>query len=99
MLWRGRSRSANVEDVRGGGGRKIAVAGGGLGAIVIALVILFLGGNPEDVVQVLQPQQGQLLEAPGSGESLSQQEREAGEFVAVVLADTEDVWNALFRQQ
>ncbi|MEW5765028.1 MAG: neutral zinc metallopeptidase [Acidobacteriota bacterium] len=99
MLWRGRRRSANVEDIRGGGGRKIAVAGGGLGAIVIALVILFLGGNPEDVVQVLQPQQGQLLEAPGSGESLSQQEREAGEFVAVVLADTEDVWNALFRQQ
>jgi hypothetical protein len=77
----------------------MAVAGGGLGAIVIALLILFLGGNPEDVVQVLQPQQGRLQEDAASPGDLSPQEREAGEFAAVVLADTEDVWNTLFRQE
>jgi uncharacterized protein len=96
MLWRGRRQSENVEDVRGGGGRKMLVAGGGLGTIVIALVILFLGGKPEDVMQVLQPQQGRL-QAPASPKEMSPQDREAGELAAVILADTEDVWGALFR--
>ena len=74
-------------------------AGGGLGAIVIALLVLFLGGKPEDVVQVLQPQQGSLTESSGTTRELSPQEKEAGEFAAVILADTEDVWNAIFQQQ
>jgi uncharacterized protein len=96
MLWRGRRQSENVEDVRGGGGRRIAAVGGGLGAIIIALVVLFLGGKPEDVVQVLQPQQGRL-QAPASPREMSPEEKAAGEFAGVVLADTEDVWKALFQ--
>lgn len=99
MFWRGRRQSENVEDRRGTGGRKMMVAGGGLGAIVIALLVLFLGGKPEDVMQVLQPQQGGLQESPGAPRELSQQEKEAGEFASVILADTEDVWNAIFQQQ
>jgi hypothetical protein len=99
MFWRGRRQSENVEDRRGSGGRKMMVAGGGLGAIVIALVILFLGGKPEDVMQVLQPQQGRLQESAAATRELTQQEKEAGEFAAVILADTEDVWNAIFQQQ
>jgi len=97
MFWRGRRQSDNVEDIRGGGGRKLVVAGGGLGAIIIALVVLFLGGKPEDVVRVLQPQQGAVQTAPTPHQALSPQEKEAGEFVAVILADTEDVWRAVFR--
>ena len=96
MLWRGRRQSENVEDVRGGGGRRIAAVGGGLGAIIIALVVLFLGGKPEDVVQVLQSQQGRL-QAPASPRQMSPEEKAAGEFAGVVLADTEDVWRALFQ--
>jgi hypothetical protein len=96
MQWLGRRQSGNVEDVRGGGGRKIAAVGGGLGAIIIALVVLFLGGRPEDVVRVLQPQQGRL-EAPASPREMSPEEKAAGEFAGVVLADTEDVWKSLFQ--
>jgi len=96
MLWRGRRQSENVEDVRGGGGRRVAAVGGGLGAIIIALVVLFLGGKPEDVVQVLQPQQGRL-QAPASSRQMSPEEKAAGEFAGVVLADTEDVWKTLFQ--
>ena len=99
MFWRGRRQSENVEDRRGTGGRKMVAVGGGLGAIVIALVVLFLGGKPEDVMQVLQPQQGSLQEASSSPRQLSVQEKEAGEFAAVILADTEDVWNAIFQQE
>jgi uncharacterized protein len=100
MFWRGRRQSENVEDVRSsGGGRRLVVAGGGCGTIIIALLILFLGGKPSDVVRVLQPQQGQLRSAPASPQALSPQEKEAGEFASVILADTEDVWRTVFRSQ
>jgi uncharacterized protein len=98
MFWRGRRQSVNVEDRRGMGGGKIAVAGGGLGAILIALAVLFLGGKPEDVVQVLQPQQAQVREA-APPQAMSLRDKEAGEFAAVILADTEDVWKAVFQRE
>ena len=94
MLWKGRRTSDNVEDRRGMTGRRVAV-GGGLGAIAIAVIVLLLGGNPEEVMQSIQT-------APPAGQeqaqALSQEDKELGEFVAVVLADTEDVWNQVFRQ-
>ena len=94
MLWKGRRTSDNVEDRRGMTGRRVAV-GGGLGAIAIAVIVLLLGGNPEEVMQNIQT-------APPAGQEqaqvLSQEDKELGEFVGVILADTEDVWNQVFRQ-
>ena len=94
MLWKGRRTSDNVEDRRGLTGRRVAV-GGGLGAIAIAVIVLLLGGNPGEVMQNIQT-------APPAGEeqaqALSQEDKELGEFVGVILADTEDVWNQVFRQ-
>ncbi len=94
MLWKGRRTSDNVEDRRGMTGRRVAV-GGGLGAIAIAVIVLLLGGNPEEVMQSIQT-------APPAGQeqaqALSQEDKELGEFVGVILADTEDVWNQVFRQ-
>jgi hypothetical protein len=95
MLWKGRRQSDNVEDRRGVSGRQVAV-GGGLGAIALAVIVLLLGGNPQEVMQNLQT-------APAAGQeqaqALTQEEKELGEFVGVILADTEDVWNQIFRQQ
>ncbi|MFY2560606.1 neutral zinc metallopeptidase, partial [Corallococcus terminator] len=46
MRWQGGRRSSNVEDRRGSGfGRPLAV-GGGIGSIVVALVVMLLGGDP-----------------------------------------------------
>jgi len=96
MRWQGRRRSDNVEDRRGSGGRGIKIGGGvgGLG-IVIAILYFLLGGNPGDITQSLQVDQPY---ATGAGEPLSEKDREMGEFVAVVLADIEDVWRAQFRE-
>ena len=94
MLWKGRRQSENIEDRRGMTGRRAAV-GGGLGALALAVIVLLLGGNPDEVLQNLQT-------APVSGQeearALTAEEKEMGDFVAVVLADTEDVWNGIFRQ-
>ncbi len=94
MRWKGRRTSDNVEDRRGLTGRQAAV-GGGLGAIALAVIVMLLGGDPQEVIQNLQT-------APAAGgeqtQALSQEDRELGEFVGVILADTEDVWNHIFQQ-
>lgn len=66
------------------------MAGGGIGAIVIALVVMFLGGDPNEVLQ--QAPAGQ--EAPKPGEPDPE-----GDFVSGVLLETEKTWDVIFREQ
>jgi uncharacterized protein len=93
MRFKGRRQSSNVEDLRsGGGGRSIGFKGGIVGTLAIALVIYLLGGNPLEVINLMNAGDQQIgTEAP-----LSAEEMEMGEFVSVVLADTEEVWDQLF---
>lgn len=93
MLWKGRRRSGNVEDARGIGGGKLV--GGGIGAAIIGLIIYLLGGDPSTVMNQL-PTGG--TNDPAQLEQLKEQQKESEEFVAVVLADTEDVWDKLFAE-
>ncbi|MFV0376226.1 MAG: neutral zinc metallopeptidase [Mangrovibacterium sp.] len=95
MRYKGRRQSSNVEDRRGmSGGRKIGL-GGGIGAIVIVLIVMFLGGDPSSVLNMMQGQQeGASTE---STYQPSAEEQQLTEFVGVVLADTEDVWHEIFK--
>jgi uncharacterized protein len=94
MLWQGRRESENVEDERrsGGGGR--LVVGGGIGTVILVVAYLLLGGDP---MALLDSQQQAQLSQPGQIDSQGPRD-EASKFVAVVLADTEDAWNEIFRQ-
>lgn len=94
MLWQGRRESDNVEDARGsGGGGGRLVLGGGIGTVILVVLYLVLGGDPQ---ALFNSQQAQL---PQTAQYDSQAPRdEASKFVAVVLADTEDAWNEVFRQ-
>jgi predicted metalloprotease len=93
MLWQGRRESENVEDARGSGGRRLVV-GGGIGTIILVVIYLLLGGDPQ---ALFNSQQGAQLSQPGQIDSQAAQD-EASKFVAVVLADTEDAWHAIFRK-
>jgi predicted metalloprotease len=95
MLWKGRRQSENVEDRRGITGRKVAV-GGGLGALALTIIVLLLGGNPDEVMQNLQTPQTSGQEQT---RTLTAEKQETGDFVKVILADTEDVWNTIFQQE
>ncbi len=95
MLWKGRRQSANVEDRRGLSGRQVAV-GGGLGAIALAVIVMLLGGDPQDVLRNLQTSQPAQQE---QAQVLSEEDRELGEFVGVILAETEDVWNQVLSRE
>jgi uncharacterized protein len=93
MLWQGQRESGNVEDARGSGGGRL-VMGGGIGTVVLVVLYLLLGGDPQalfnaqEQAQVSQPAQVNT-QAPRD---------DASKFVAVVLADTEDAWSDVFRQ-
>ena len=93
MRWTSGRRSSNVEDRRGGRvSRK--VAGGGIGTLILVLVALYFGMDPSELLQ----QTGSLSSTSSQNAPYEQtaQEQKLVEFVSVVLADTEDTWNAIF---
>ena len=85
----GGRRSGNVTDKRGMGGG--AMAGGGIGAVVIALIVMFMGGDPGTVLQQAPVEQAPPGSTPGAPPSDS-----LGLFVDRTLASTEDVWNQVY---
>lgn len=95
MKWRGRRQSTNIEDRRGGG---MAGKGGiGIGSIIIALILWkVFGVDPQTTLGVAQQINGTQVATTPAQESQSQ--AESREFVATVLADTEDVWTPIFAQ-
>lgn len=93
MRWKTGRRSSNIEDRRGRRRRGGAFKGG-IGTIVIALVLAyFLGIDPQ---VLLQMQQGVAPATTGESYQPTPEEIRLADFVAVVLADTEDTWSAIF---
>lgn len=72
-----------------------AAIGGG-GALIVLLLALLFGADPAQLLQQLQAT-GVGSSTSTSGEAAPPQD-EMAEFVAVVLAETEDVWTARFEQ-
>ena len=91
MKWKGRAKSSNVEDRRGKGVGGAAIGGLGGFGIIIMIIYALLGGNPGDIMQSIDS--GQTQNVPYEA---TQEEEELAEFVSVVLADTEVVWNDIF---
>ncbi len=99
MKWQGRRKSSNLEDRRGMSRRRKAVIGGG-GAVAVIVILLQLFGG--DTGKALAP----IVEQVGNSQTtqqveqreLTQQEKVMSDFMGTVLADTEDVWNRLFRE-
>lgn len=93
MEWRGRRGSRNVEDRRGMG-RAGAGGVGIVGVLAILAVGYFFGIDISPIVGALDDggQSGQPRE-------LTAEERETGQFVSVVLADTEEVWARVLPDQ
>jgi uncharacterized protein len=93
MRWKDGRRSTNVEDQRGSRAGPIAI-GGVIGLLLMLGLALMSGADPATLL-------GMIAEG-GDGMTatvtLSAEEIELGEFVSVVLADTEDTWHAIFAE-
>ncbi|MBL8041182.1 MAG: zinc metallopeptidase, partial [Chthonomonas sp.] len=96
MRWKGREQSDNVEDRRGLS-PGMAVGGGGVGVLIIAVVVMLLGGDPSALLQGAS--QGQSSQTRTSSEPYKDTNPERTEFVKVVLKDTEDVWTKIFAER
>ena len=99
MRWQDMRESNNVEDQRGNSagagmfsGRGLALGGGGIGTVVLVILYLLLGGNPQQLVQQPSQQMGP------SRAQFSAEDQKLAEFVKHVLGDTEDVWHDIFKQ-
>lgn len=89
MRWQGGRRSSNVQDRRG---RGAAMVGGGIGAVVLTLLAIVLGVDPTELTTGGAPAEQVPTAEPGAFTGAD----EEADFIAVVLADTEDTWNELF---
>lgn len=96
MRWEFGRRSENIEDRRGS---RVAgpLIGGGIGSVLLALVVAFLGGDPSVILDQASPSGDRSYpNSPQTNNSPAQDKM--ADFVSVVLADTEDTWNQIFQQ-
>ena len=100
MRWKDSRRSSNVEDRRG---RRIpgGAKGGGIGIMLLALAgMYFFNIDPSVILNIGNAVQGNApVSRSAETYKPSRAEQEQAEFVKVVLADTEDVWNQVFRER
>lgn len=95
MRWQGRRGSDNIEDRR-----RMGVGGGvglGLGGVALVLLVGYFFGI--DVSPLLN---GGGMSGGGAIQSdveLTEADQRAAEFVSVTLADTEEVWDKIFREE
>jgi len=101
MRWRGRRQSSHVEDRRG---RGVPGGRGGvscLGVLIVVVIAWLMGASPQQMLGLLglveqmtpaAPTQQAPAPPPPADDPQAQ-------FVSVVLADTEDVWNQLLGGQ
>lgn len=95
MRWQGRKESSNVEDRRSMSPGGKGIVGGGIGTIAIVLVVLLLGGDPTSIIQNIQTTD----QTTTSNYTESGADKELAQFVSVVLAETENVWHAIFKEK
>ncbi len=112
MRWKGRRTSSNVEDRRGQGAAMGAAAGGAMVLRLLPALVRTKTGRTVLIVGVLAVVGSRMLGIDllpllfgGGGASQpvdyqpTAEEQERAEFASVILADTEDTWQALFEQQ
>ena len=113
MRWKGGRRSGNVEDRRGQSVRRNA-AGSASGLLsfipmllrskagrimlLVGIVVIF-GSRMMGVDLLPMLLDGGATTIADQPYELSAEEKELGEIVSFVLADTEDTWNAIFESQ
>lgn len=94
MRWESGRRSSNVQDRRGVGGAALA-GGGGIGMLILVLIISFISGqNPLELMQ--QVEQAPAGDVAPAGAPPANDEQ--AQMVSAVLADTEDTWRRIFRE-
>jgi predicted metalloprotease len=97
MRWRDQRQSTNIEDRRGMGGRGLAIGGGGLGVIILAIAVLLCGGDPSQLLENLPTQTE--VQQPTASNQAGQPADENRQFVGAIMGSLEDAWRQILPQQ
>jgi uncharacterized protein len=98
MRWGGQRQSTNIEDRRGLGGRGIAIGGGGLGALILAVFVCLNGGDLRQILEggiPAEPPQQQ----PSASNSAASAPDTNEQFARNVMGSLEDAWRQILPQQ
>jgi predicted metalloprotease len=92
--------SSNIEDRRGmGGGRGLALGGGGIGTLLLILAVWLCGGDPRALLEQLGGGGAAQVQQQPQTQNNQAQNDDQRQFVSAVLKSTEDVWNQILPQQ
>jgi predicted metalloprotease len=89
MKWLGRRGSGNIDDRRGMSGGGMAIGGG---TIILVILGLLFGGDPQSIINQVSQNQ------PVQEGKVGSPQDDAGKFADVVLADTDELWTEVFRE-
>ncbi|MBK7392368.1 MAG: zinc metallopeptidase [Chloracidobacterium sp.] len=95
MRWRDQRQSDNVEDRRGG--RGLAVGGGGIGVLILALAIYLCGGDPSQLLQ--NAPTGSEVPQPGTAANKVVSQDENRQFAGAIMGNLEDAWKQILPAQ
>lgn len=100
MRWENDRESSNVEDVRGssggrfGGGRKMGL----VGTVVVGLIAMYLGVDPQIAIEQVSNMQGGGQVQTADPATRSAEENHLAKFSSVVLGQTEETWQQVFAE-
>ena len=93
MRWSDLRQSTNIEDRRGG--RGLALGGGGIGVLLLALAIYLCGGDPSALLQ----NQGEVPVERTTSNSAPNTQDENSRFAGAVMGSLEDAWKDILPKQ
>jgi uncharacterized protein len=97
MRWSDLRQSRNIDDRRGLGGRGVAVGGGGIGILILAVAIYLCGGDPTQLFQGGIPQGEQPVPQTASNSAAPQDTNR--QFAGAIIGSLEDMWREVLPQQ
>lgn len=97
MRWRDQRQSDNVEDRRGMGGRGVAVGGGGIGLLILAIAINLCGGDPSQPLQTGPAPESVQPSETASNKPVAKDENR--QFVGAIMGNLEDAWRQILPTQ
>lgn len=100
MRWQGRRQSSNIDDRRASSITKRGIQFGGGGVIILVLFGVITGKSPGEILgMVTNSAGGGGQQQASESRELTDEEREMGDFVSVILANTEDTFKDVFSEQ
>ncbi len=98
MEWEGREESRNVDDRRGLTPKAGLAIGGGAIGIIAVILTLILGGNPEQIPDIIKGG-GQQGGQEKSKRPVDPEEERQARFTKVIFRETEEVWEKLLGKE